>query len=110
VWDLEALRDDFGGLAALPRMISRFAAATHADIDGAANLRSPEEAAAWSHRISGGLRVFGPSRAATILERFERELRGEDARLALRGLPGVIAALTLHVERLVRAAGDLPED
>jgi two-component system sensor histidine kinase EvgS len=110
VWDLDALREDFGGLAALPRMVSRFAAATYADIDDAGNLGSPEDAAAWSHRIGGGLRVFGPSRAATMLERFERELRGEDAGAALQRLPSVVTALQSHVERLIESARELSTD
>ncbi len=110
VWDLDALREDFGGLAALPRMVSRFAAATYADIDDVGNLGSPEDAAAWSHRIGGGLRVFGPSRAATMLERFERELRGEDAGAALQRLPSVVTALRSHVECLIESARELSTD
>lgn len=109
VWDLEALRADFGSLAPLPAMVARFATAMRDDLDDAARLRTPEEAAAWSHHLSGGLRIFGTSRAATVLERFETELRGEDAGNALRRLPVVIAALHAHVDRLALTARDLSE-
>jgi two-component system, NarL family, sensor histidine kinase EvgS len=109
VWNLEALREDFGSLAALPAMVGRFAATMQDDLAGAASLRNPDEVAAWSHRISGGLSVFGPSRAATMLERFERELRGDNADAALRRLPGMAAALRTHVAKLVQAAQDLTQ-
>jgi len=109
VWNLEALREDFGSLAALPAMVSRFAAAMQNDLAKAATLRSPGEAATWCHRISGGLSVFGPSRTATMLERFERELRGEDADAALRRLPGMVATLRAHVAKLALAAHDLTQ-
>jgi two-component system, NarL family, sensor histidine kinase EvgS len=110
VWNLEALREDFGSLALLPAMVSRFAAATQDDLAGAARLRTADEAAVWSHRISGGLSVFGPSRTATMLDRFERQLRGDDAGAALHRLPGVVAALQAHVAKLVQAAQDLVEN
>lgn len=110
VWNLEALREDFGNLALLPAIVSRFAATMQDDLAGAARLRSADEAAAWSHRISGGLSVFGSSRTATMLERFERQLRGDDAAAALHRLPGVVAALQAHVAKLVRAAQDLAEN
>jgi len=109
VWDIEALREDFGSLATLPAMVTRFAMTMRIDLDDAAALHLPGEVA-WSHRIGGALRVFGPSAVATMLERFETELRGDDAGTALQGLPGVIAALRVHVERLVQAAADLPRD
>jgi len=110
VWNLEALREDFGSLALLPAMVSRFAAATQDDLADATRLRSADEAAAWSHRISGGLSVFGPSRMATMLERFERQLRGDDADAALDRLPSVVAALQAHVAKLSQAAQELVED
>jgi two-component system sensor histidine kinase EvgS len=110
VWNLEALREDFGSLVMLPAMVTRFAAAMQDDLAGSASLRNPGEAAAWSHRLSGGLSVFGPSRAATMLERFERELRGDDAEAALRQLPGMVAALRAHVAKLVQAAQNLTEN
>jgi two-component system sensor histidine kinase EvgS len=110
VWNLEALREDFGSLALLPAMVSRFAAATQDDLADATRLRSADEAAAWSHRISGGLSVFGPSRMATMLERFERQLRGDDADAALDRLPSVVAALQAHVAKLSQGAQELVED
>jgi two-component system sensor histidine kinase EvgS len=110
VWNLEALREDFGNLAALPAMVSRLAATMQDDLADAARLRSADEAAAWTHRISGGLSVFGPSRTATMLERFERELRGDDAGAALQRLPGIVAALQAHVAKLVQAAQDLAQN
>jgi len=110
VWDLEALRSDFGSLATLPAMVARFATTLRTDLDEAATLRSPADVAAWSHRVGGALRVFGPSHAATMLERFESELRGDDASTALQRLPGVIAALRVHVDRMVRAAASLASD
>jgi two-component system sensor histidine kinase EvgS len=110
VWDIDALREDFGSLAALAAMVTRFATTMRTDLDDAATLHLPEEVAAWSHRIGGALRVFGPSAVATMLECFETELRGDDTGTALQRLPGVIAALRVHVERLVQAAADLPRD
>jgi two-component system sensor histidine kinase EvgS len=109
VWDLEALCEDFGTLAALPAMVSRFAGEMHGDLALTTSLRSPAAAAAWSHRVGGGLSVFGASRAASMLARFERELRGDDSSQALQRLPGVVAALRLHVARLVQAAEALKE-
>lgn len=107
VWNLDALREDFGSLAPLPAMVNRFAATMQDDLADAASLRGTEEIAAWSHRISGGLSVFGDSRTATMLERFERELRTGKADVALQRLPGVVAALQVHVARLVKAAQEL---
>jgi two-component system sensor histidine kinase EvgS len=109
VWDLDVLREDFGTLQALPAMVERFASAMHADIDGAASLHTSLEAQAWSHRVSGGLRVFGPSRAAAMLERLERDLLGADGNLALARLPTMVVALRTHVDRLVLAAQELDE-
>jgi two-component system sensor histidine kinase EvgS len=110
VWDLEALREDFGSLATLPAMVTRFATTMRTDLDDAATLRLPEDVAAWCHRIAGAIRVFGPSPVATMLERFETELRGEEAGTAMQRLPGVTAALRVHAERLVEAAADLSRD
>jgi two-component system sensor histidine kinase EvgS len=107
VWDLDALREDFGNLQGLPSMVGRFASAMRADIERAATLCTPQEARAWSHRISGGLRVFGPSRVGAMLERFERDLGSDDGCRALARLPTVIAALQTHVARLVDAAESL---
>ncbi|WP_053057137.1 ATP-binding protein [Luteibacter rhizovicinus] len=109
VWDLDALREDFGSLATLPAMVNRFAATMREDLAAAAALRSVEDIAAWSHRINGGLRVFGPSGAATMLEHFEAGLTSHDADAARGRLPGIVAALRVHVDRLVRAANDLPQ-
>lgn len=110
VWNLEALREDFGNLGAVPAMVSRFAATMQDDLADAARLRNADEAAAWTHRISGGLSVFGPSRTATMLERYERELRGDDADAALQRLPGMVATLQAHVAKLVQAAQDLAQN
>ena len=109
VWDLEALSEDFGNLAALPAMVERFVAAMRADLDEVDALADPEEVAAWSHRIGGGLRVFGPTRAAAMLDRFETDLRGDDADAALRRLPGVVTALREHVARLAESGKNLAE-
>lgn len=109
VWDLESLRQDFGGLAAIPAIVERFAAAMRADLDDVDTLGSPDEIAAWSHRVSGGLRVFGSTPTAAMLERFEADLRGDGANAALRRLPGVVAALRTYVARLVEAGKNLAE-
>lgn len=109
VWDLEALREDFGSLAAVPAIVERFAKAMRADLDDVGTLGGPEAVAAWSHRVSGGLRVFGPTRAAAMLERYEADLRGDNADAALRRLPGVVAALRTYVARLVEAGKYLAE-
>lgn len=109
VWDLEALRQDFGSLAAVPAIVERFATATRADLDDVGTLGNPEEVAAWSHRVSGGLRIFGSTPVAAMLERFEADLRGDNADAALRRLPGVVAALRAYIARLVEAGKDLTE-
>ncbi|HVI54613.1 MAG TPA: ATP-binding protein [Luteibacter sp.] len=107
LWDIDALQENFGSLAGLPAMVDRFASSMRSDLDSATHLLTAEDAAAWSHRIGGGLRVFGPSRMAAMLERFEADLRGEDAAGALRRLPSLLNALEGHVTRMVDAAREL---
>jgi two-component system sensor histidine kinase EvgS len=107
VWDLDALRENFGSLEALPAMVERFSTHMRADLQKAASLRNAADAAAWSHRLCGGLRVFGQSRAATMIERFERDLSRGHAERELQRLPRIIASVEAHVSRLVEAARHL---
>ena len=83
--------------------MDRFERSVREDIALVHMLKNPAEAAAWVHRIVGGMRVFGNSGEAAWIERLEHELRGTNATAAMRHLPEMIQRVERYLGRLREA-------
>lgn len=108
--DLDSLRETFGTLALLPELVQRFEATTRDDLSKQPALGSPVEAAEWVHRISGGMRVFGPSVESGCAESLEHDLRGPHGELAMGRLTMFANAANQYLAALREAVEQLPPE
>jgi len=109
-WDETNWLETYGDLSSLPAMVARFAEDTRRELAAVAAITCPDDAAAWVHRILGGMRMFGPSPESAWAEQLEAMLRGSGAARALTDLPRLAAALTAYTARLERAAHTVRDD
>jgi two-component system sensor histidine kinase EvgS len=103
-WDIELWRETFGDLGVVPLMVARFEASLNEDVGRLSLPCTAREAAAWTHRILGGMRIFGDSPEAATLEAREREWRAMEPDAPVASLAPVLPPLQCFVLRLRDAA------
>jgi len=109
-WNETAWRETYGDLSLIPPMVERFVLDTRQALGALPALARPRDAAAWVHRILGGMRLFGDSPEGAWAERLEEALRGDDAANAMTTLPAFADAVGAYTVRLEDAARALVHD
>ncbi|SEW20172.1 ATP-binding protein [Luteibacter sp. 329MFSha] len=102
-WDDDAWVGTYGDLALLPAMVERFIASTRNDLEALDRVVDATDAAAWVHRVLGGMRMFGDSPECMQAEALLTLLRGDPV-AGLEALPAIRAALERFIVRLERIA------
>ncbi|MET0617498.1 MAG: response regulator, partial [Luteibacter sp.] len=99
-WDTDLWRETFGDIGVLPVMVGRFQASLGEDIERLPTPCTAREAAEWAHRILGGMRIFGESPEATVMETHERAWRAMAASAPADDLDALVPLLRGFVSRL----------
>ncbi|TCV92047.1 multi-sensor hybrid histidine kinase [Luteibacter rhizovicinus] len=109
-WDLDELLETFGDPDVLRALVTQFVTATKVDIEALPGLVSRcdgAKAIEWLHRVTGGMRVFGPSSTAAEGEALEHAFHAGGGTAEWSRLEAFGPRLELYLAGLARSAQDL---